>query len=85
MLAVTHQHTFSGESPTRRSRSRNGKVRILDREPVQMKAVLCSLRKILYGPRFWVPFFSKLKQETGAKVYCLAPSYAHINDYRQTP
>jgi len=37
----------------------------------------------LYGPRFWVPFFTKLKAETGAMIYCLAPSFAHVNDYRK--
>ena len=45
-----------------------------------MKAVLF-VAENLYGPRFWVPFFTKLKAETGVKVYCLAPSFAHVNDY----
>ena len=47
-----------------------------------MKAVLF-VAENLYGPRFWVPFFTQLKAETGAKVYCLAPSFAHVNDYRK--
>jgi hypothetical protein len=45
-----------------------------------VKAVLF-VAENLYGPRFWVPFFTKLKAETGVKVYCLAPSFAHVNDY----
>jgi len=47
-----------------------------------VKAVLF-VAENLYGPRFWVPFFTELKAETGAKVYCLAPSFAHVNDYRK--
>jgi len=47
-----------------------------------VKAVLF-VAENLYGPRFWVPFFTKLKAETGAKIFCLAPSFAHVNDYRK--
>ena len=47
-----------------------------------MKAVIF-VAENLYGPRFWVPFFKKLKAATGVKVYCLAPTFAHVNDYQK--